>query len=128
MIRRFVGVLGVLTALFPNRMIDIFERLAIEKPDECATKSWISSGIRAEGVVVVAASLIGGRAYAWMMNLTGTFGAVILLFPQLYQRVATTLLYEHPNEVEWNDQFTKGVRIIGVVYLLLAIRSLRQRL
>lgn len=127
MIRGFIGLLGVLTALVPNRMIAIFEGLAIENPDECATKPWISSGIRAEGVVIVAASLLGGRAYAWMMNLTGTFGAVILLFPQLYQRVATALLYEHPDEVKWNDRFTNGVRIIGVVYLLLAIRSLRKR-
>lgn len=40
-------------------MIDIFEDFAIENADECTTNSWISSGIRAEGIVVAVASLIG---------------------------------------------------------------------
>ncbi|MCU4750928.1 hypothetical protein OB919_02845 [Halobacteria archaeon AArc-curdl1] len=127
MIRPLIGLLGLLAALFPDRMVDIFESLAIENPEECTTTSWIDSGIRVEGIVVTAASLLGGRAYAWMMNLTGAFGAVILLFPRLYQKIATGLLYEHSADVEWNDRFTDSVRFIGALYLLLAIRSFRKR-
>jgi hypothetical protein len=128
MIRPVIAFLGGLAALLPDRMIDIFETVAIENPDECAIKPWIDAGIRTEGVLVIAASLIGGRAYAWMMNLTGAFGAVVVVSPQLYRRFATTLLYENPDSVEWNDRATTGVRIIEVVYVLLALKALTKRL
>ena len=128
MIRPVIAFLGGLAALLPGRMIDIFETVAIENPDECTIKPWIDAGIRTEGVLVIAASLIGGQAYAWMMNLTGAFGAVVVVSPQLYRRFATTLLYENPDSVEWNDRATTGVRIIGIVYVLLALKALTKRL
>ncbi|WP_394740885.1 hypothetical protein [Natronococcus roseus] len=58
--------------------------------------------------VVTLASLTGGRAYARLMDLTGLFGAVVVLFPQLYRRFVLGFLYEHPEEVEWNPRFTDG--------------------
>ena len=127
MARTVIGFLGVFTMLYPGRIIGIFEDVAIENSNECTIKPWIRSGIRAEGVVVTVASLIGGRTYARMMNLTRIFGAVVLLFPQLYRKFATTLLYEKPDEVKWNDQFTKEVRIIGAVYVFLAARAFKNR-
>jgi chromate transport protein ChrA len=70
---------------------------------------------------VAVVSVIGRRVYAWLMNLTGVFGTVVLLFPKAYHDFATTLLYEHTNEVEWNDRFTNRIRPIGVIYILLAV-------
>lgn len=127
MIRPLIGLLGVLTALLPDRIIDVFETALIESPGEYPTRAWISSGIRIEGVVVAIASLTGGRAYAWMMNLTGVFGGVLLLSPRLYRRFATELLYEEPERITWNDQFTKILRTIGFVYVFLAARAFNQR-
>ena len=120
MFRPVVGLLGVLSALFPDRILALFERIAIERSDD-AIRSWLSSGIRAEGVVVTFASLVGGRAYAWMMNLTGAFGILILLAPRLYREFATRVLYVEPGEIEWNDRFTTGLRVIGFVYLGMAV-------
>lgn len=127
MLRAVVGILGVLTALFPDRILDVFETVAIENPDESATKSWVRSGIRVEGLVVTIASIIGGRVYGRMMAFTGMFGAIVLLFPRLYRRFAITLLYEHPDKVEWNHRFTDGVRIIGALYVLFALRAFIKR-
>lgn len=127
MARVLVGILGVLAALFPDRMVDVFESVAVDNPEECSTRGWLESGIRAEGVLVVAASLVGGRAYAWLLNLTGAFGAVLVLFPQVYRELATSLVYDRPEDVEWNERFTEGVRAVGVLYLLLAIRAYAKR-
>lgn len=127
MIRPFLGFLGIVTALVPERIIEIYEDVALENPDECTVKSWISPGIRVEGAVVTLASLTGGRAYAWMMNLTGVFGVFLLLFPERYRTVGATLLYEQPEEVEWNDRFAEGIRLIGVIYLLWAVREFQKR-
>lgn len=127
MLRAVVCVLGIFTALFPDRILDVFETVAIENPDEATTKSRIESGIRAEGIVVTIATLVGGRAYARMMDLTGVFDAIFLLFPYQYRRFALMLLYEQPDEVEWNHRFTDGVRILGALYVLFAIRAFLKR-
>lgn len=127
MVRPLIGLLGVLSALLPDRIIDVYEAALIESPGESPTKSWISSGIRIEGVLVAGASLIGGRAYAWMMNLTGVFGVVLLLSPRLYREFATELLYEEPERVTWHEQFTTILRVIGFVYVFFAARAFNQR-
>ncbi|WP_306060990.1 hypothetical protein [Natronococcus wangiae] len=125
--QKIIGLLGVLTALFPGEMIDFYEGVAIENADECTTKPRIRSGIRAEGGLITVACLTGGRAYGWMMNLTGIFGVVVLLFPQVYRKFVTALLYEEPEKVKWNDQFTDWIRVLGVVYVLLAVWEWKNR-
>lgn len=127
MARLIVGILGVLTTLFPGRIIEVFERLAIDDPGDSAIKSWIGSAFRGEGVLVAVASLVGGRAYAWMMNLTGIFGVFVLVSPDLYRRFATAFLYERPEQIEWNDRFTTVVRFVGVFYVFLAARAFNRR-
>lgn len=47
--------------------------------------------------------------------------------PDLYRRFATTFLYDRPEEVEWNDEFTTGVRAIGAFYVFLAVRAFNRR-
>jgi hypothetical protein len=128
MIRSFLGLLGLLTALFPERIIEVYETVAIENPEECDVQPGIRPGIRAEGALVTLASLTDGRAYAWMMNLTGAFGAVVLAFPHLYRDIDTALVYDDPDAVEWNDRFTDGVRTLGLVYVLMAVKAYKNRL
>ncbi|MBP2252822.1 hypothetical protein J2754_003182 [Halarchaeum solikamskense] len=61
------------------------------------------------------------------MNLTGVFGAIVLLFPDLYQRFATAFLYERPESIEWNERFRLGIRAIGALYVFLAAKTYRER-
>ncbi|MFC6889977.1 hypothetical protein [Halorubrum trueperi] len=67
-----LGALGVLTALVPNRIVDVFEAIVVEKPGENTVHPWFSLMIRAEGVMFALAALRDGRLYAWLLNLTGT--------------------------------------------------------
>ena len=39
-------------------------------------------------------------------DLTGVFGAIVLLFPDLYRKFATAFLYERPGPIEWNEGFS----------------------
>lgn len=127
MIRVAFGILGILTWLFPDRILDLFEALAIENPQETHHRDWIATGVRAEGITVAAVSLIGGRAFAWMLNLMGVFGAIVLLAPRLYRIFATRLLYSNPDDVEWNDSFRTVLRAIGVFYVIVAVLALHNR-
>jgi hypothetical protein len=127
MLRTFLGVIGAITALFPDKIVALFETLAIANPGEGTLRVWASPTIRSEGILVAVISLLGGQLYAWMLNLTGAFGAVVLVFPDLYRKFATTFLYERPDSIEWNEQYTTGVRIIGAVYVFLAAKAYRTR-
>jgi len=125
--RPVIGVLGAITALFPNHIIDVFEEVAISDSGDASTRSRFRSSIRVEGILITIACLLGGRLYAGMLNLTGLFGAVVVLFPDMYRKIATTLIYDQPHKIEWNDRFTPVVRLIGVVYILMAIRAFKKR-
>ncbi|WP_050033983.1 hypothetical protein [Halorubrum halophilum] len=127
MLRQFLGALGVLTALIPDWIVDVFEAIAVENPEENTVHSWFSPLIRVEGVVITLAALRDGRLYAWLMNVTGIFGAVLLFVPRLYEQIAGALVYENPESVEWNEHLTDGVRVIGAVYVLLALLDRRRR-
>lgn len=127
MIRVLTGVIGAVTALDPERVISIFETLAIANPGEEPVRAWVHSAIRSEGILLAAISLFGGQPYAWLMNLTGAFGTVVFLFPNLYRKFATAFLYEKPDAVEWNESFTTEVRAIGAIYAILAARIYRRR-
>lgn len=125
--RAVTGLLGALTALFPDEIIDLFEVALIKNPDECTRKQLASTGVQVEGIVVFMVSRIGGRPYAWLMNVTGLFGAFLLVFPRRYREIATVFLYEETESVEWTDQFTTVIRVIGGVYILLAVRAFKRR-
>ena len=127
MLRQFLGALGVLTALIPDRIVDVFEAIAVENPEENTVHSWFSPLIRVEGVVITLAALRDSRLYAWLMNVTGIVGAVLVFIPGLYERIAGLLVYENPESVEWNEHLTDGVRVIGAVYVLLALLDRRRR-
>ncbi|MFD1687503.1 hypothetical protein [Halobellus litoreus] len=124
MIRTLVGVLGTLSALFPDEIVEIFEKLAIANPNEGTVSGWVRPAIRSEGVLIAVISFFDGRAYAWLMNLTG---AIVLLFPDLYRKFATAFLYERPELMEWNEGFSSGVRAIGALYVFLAAKTYRER-
>lgn len=125
--RVVLGSLGAVTALFPREIIALFEKVAIRQPERYTRNSWAISAIRTEGIIIMVASLIGGKAYAGLMNLTGLFGLAVVLNPDAYRQFATNLLYEHPDTVEWNDQFSDQVRLIGILYILFAVRSFTKR-
>ncbi|MFC5277765.1 hypothetical protein ACFPM1_03130 [Halorubrum rubrum] len=126
MIRAILGLVGALAALFPDRAVDAFETVVLEEAGSEA-KPWVGSAVRAEGVLAVAAGLLGGRAYAWLVNVTGVFGLVVFAVPRAYRAFAARLLYEEPDDVRWADRSTPVFRAVGATYALVALREFRRR-
>ncbi len=127
MARASFVALGIVEALFPARITDLHEKLAYENPDEVVRKEWLLSVVRAEGIVVGAVSLLGGRGYAWLLNFMGLAGAVAACFPSQYHHFATRLIYENPDEIESTDRLSTIIRGLGLLYLFVCLRAWKHR-
>ncbi len=127
MARSLFGLLGAVVALFPAGARGAYEAIALENPGAVEPKPWLDAGIRAEGILYVLASVAGGRAYAWLLNVAGVAGALAALFPRQYLETGATLAYEDADALEWREGFVTAVRGIGVLLVLLALGARRTR-
>ena len=134
MIRQILAVLGGLVALAPHRTLAAFETVAVDvdtdaESDEVMSvptiRPWVPSLVRAEGVLLVLAALVGGRLYRLMIGAIGFGGSIVVTFPRRYQRLATRLIFEDPDRVQWHDRSTPLLRAIGVLYVAVALASRR---
>ena len=99
------------------------EDTLLVNPDQCVRQSFALSIIRAEGIVLVLAGMIRGTVIFRIAWVTGIFGALFFIHPRSYEQIANSLLYENAEDVEWNTSTPHIVRIIGIVYVLVAIMS-----
>ncbi|MCW8172918.1 hypothetical protein [Natrialba swarupiae] len=127
MSRIVFGLIGVVVALFPDGVIESYEAIALENPEECSAKPWLAPAVRAEGVLYVLATLAGGRAYGWLLNVAGVAGLVAAVAPKQYLDAGASLAYDRPEEVNWNEGFVTGVRVLGFALVVLAARALGKR-
>ncbi|AXR77352.1 hypothetical protein [Natrarchaeobaculum sulfurireducens] len=112
-------------ALFPDSVLEAFENVALENPEECTANPYIVPAIRAEGTLYALASVVGGRTYRWLLGIGGVAGVVVALFPDRYLEFGAEIAYENPEAVDWNDDFVTAVRVLGVVLVLLALNAAR---
>ena len=125
MARYLLTALGAGMALFPNRILRGYERVAFENPDDAAAKPWLPAAIRAEGVLYVLLCAFGGAAYATFVRLVGVVGLVVACVPRRYLGWGGRLAYERPEELRWREGFVTAVRGLGVLLVALAIRRVR---
>lgn len=125
--RTLLAGLGIVMALFPDRATDWYQQVAFENPEAALGKSWLPSAVQAEGLVIGLLALVGGRGYAWLLNLIGLAGAVVVLFPRRYLDWGARVAYRNPEEIEWVDWFPTVARGLGVCYVVGSLRDYRRR-
>ena len=128
MLRRSFGILGVILALFPNRVIEWYEQVAFADRGESSPKTWLSPAIRAEGIVFIFASLTGGILYRGLMIGTGVAGILAFLFPKQYLNTGIKIAYTHGSDIVWKRLFITTARILGGCYAIAAFKSVRKQL
>jgi hypothetical protein len=121
------GLLGLVMALSPTRVRETYEQLALKNPGEVSPKPSFTPAIRAEGLIFVLVSVLGGRAYRVSMYVLGMAGVTALLVPKQALRFSMTYSYEHPENIEWKEGLTTLIRAFGVLYLFIAFDQLRNR-
>lgn len=125
--RVLFGLLGIVIALFPAQVRELYEQFAFKNPDEATAKPSFQSAIRTEGLIFVLISVIGGKTYDASMYVLGLAGAVALFVPEQALRFSMNYSYDRPETIEWNDGLITVIRGFGVLYLLLAFNSLNNR-
>lgn len=126
MIRALLGLVGIVLALVPGRIIGLYEILAIENPDQCPPKGWVDPAIRAEGIGLAILALSGGRAYTTFMKFVGAVGVVAFFFPKQYAAFGFGIAWKQSDSIEWKSGFFQGMRVMGAFSVLLAHRALKE--
>lgn len=126
MSRATFGLLGAIMVLFPMQTRTLYERLAYENPGEVRAKPSSNPAIRAEGIVFLLVSVVGGKAYIASMYVLGTAGAVALLVPKQALRFSENYAYEPPETLQCNEGLITAIRCFGLVYLLIALSALTE--
>lgn len=121
------GLLGIVIALFPGHIRELYERFAFRNPDEVQAKPSFCPAIRAEGLIFVFVSVVGGRVYNASMYVLGLAGTIALFIPEQALRFSMNHTYEQPETIEWNERLIPIIRCFGALYLFLAFNALNDR-
>ncbi|MFC6987763.1 hypothetical protein ACFQJD_01610 [Haloplanus sp. GCM10025708] len=120
-------IVGLVMALVPARVREAFEELALKTSDEVSPRPSFTPAIRAEGVMFVVVSVLGGAVYRVSMYVLGLAGAIALFVPKQALRFSMNIAYENPETVEWKDRLVPVIRGFGVLYLLIALNEVKNR-
>lgn len=125
MLRQLLVGFGIVELLFPERLIDYSEELALENPDKCELKSWVTTLARFEGVVFLWLVVRDRASLATFRSLFGLNGLLAVLSPKGFLDYWTGIVYEDHRCCEWKPWVVPVTRLIGVFYLVLVLLGRR---
>jgi hypothetical protein len=125
MLDRLLVAFGVVELLFPERLIDYGEGLALENPDECELEPWVPAVARLEGLAFLWLVFRGRASLVTFRSLFGFNGLLAVLSPRGFLDYWTGVVYADHERCEWKPWVVPATRLIGVVYLALAFSGRR---
>ena len=127
MLRKVLTSITIVEALWPETLIDAAEEIALDNPDECELKSWIVPGARLEGLVFLVLMWRSNTSYSRFKKFLGVIGILALLYPRAYVDYAAEIAYTDATTCEWKSWVYPGTRLIGLLYVSIALTELRKR-
>lgn len=125
MLRPILTTVAGVELLAPNALIDAAERLALENPEECELASWVAPGARVEGLVFLVLAWRSDDSYAAFKRFLGVVGLLAFAFPRAYVDYGSRLAYDDDSDCEWKPWVYPATRLVGLLYLLVALDELR---
>ncbi|WP_129113691.1 hypothetical protein [Halegenticoccus tardaugens] len=127
MFRTLLTLIGILDILSPEKLIHAAERIALENPDECRMESWVVPVARAEGVVYLFLAWRSDASYSAFKKFLGIVGLVAVLYPRRFTDYSARIAYVDAERCSWRPWVYPGTRLVGLLYVLLALNELRKR-
>ena len=121
MLRRVLIVVSLIEALAPNRIVESAERIAFENPEEGRLRRWTIPMARLEGFAFVWLAATGRLRSRVVRQVLFGCGLLMAAFPKRAVTFGLELAYENPDELEMKPWVKPATRLIGVLYLVLAI-------
>lgn len=126
MLRAILTAVCTVEVVAPKTLIDTAERLALDNPEECDWRSWVLPGARLEGLLILWSMWRSDASYASFKRFLGVIGVLALLFPRAYVDYGSSLAYTGDSTPEWKPWVYTGTRIVGLLYVLIAVGELRR--
>jgi hypothetical protein len=127
MLRKILTPITIVEALWPETLIDAAEEIALDNPDECELKSWMVPGARLEGLVFLVLMWRSDTSYSRFKKFLGVIGILALLYPRAYVDYGAEIAYTDAATCEWKSWVYPGTRLIGLLYVSIALTELRKR-
>lgn len=99
----------------------------MENPEACEWRSWVVPGARLEGLLFLVMLWRSDASYASFKRLLGLIGLLAFLFPRAYVDYGSRAAYTSSSTPEWRPWVYPGTRLVGLLYVLVALRELRRR-
>lgn len=127
MLRELLSPVCAVELLAPATLIESAERVALENPEACERRSWVVPGARLEGLVVLWLLWRSDESYAAFKRFLGLVGVLVLLFPRAYVEYGSGVAYTETSSPEWRPWVYTGTRLVGLLYVLVALDELRSQ-
>ncbi len=126
MLRKILSLVTIVEVISPERLIETAEQIALDNPTECELRSWIIPGARLEGVLFLILMWRSDASYSAFKKFLGVIGLLALLYPRTYAKYGSELAYVNASKCEWKPWVYPGTRVIGLLYVIIALNELRQ--
>lgn len=119
--RGLLAAVALVELLYPERLIESGERLALDNPEECSLRSWVVLVARLEALLFLVALACPNTFSGPLRSALGWNGLLAALSPAGYLKYWTALVYEDADRCEWKPWVVPATRTIGVLYVLIAL-------
>ncbi|MFC7070485.1 hypothetical protein [Halobaculum lipolyticum] len=126
MLRKVFTAICTVEVVAPEALIEGAEQIALDNPDECELRPWVIPGARVEGLILLALLWYSDGSYSLFKRFLGLLGLLVFAFPRAYVDYGDRLAYTTESTPEWKPWVYRGTRLVGAVYLLIAINELRR--
>ena len=125
MLRKILTSVCAVEILAPDVLIDTAEQIALENSDECELRVWVRPGARLEGLLFLVMMWRSDDSYSAFKTFLGSIGLLALLYPRTYVDSGGKVAYTEASTPEWRPWVYTGTRIVGLLYVIIALNELR---
>lgn len=125
MLRSLLTTICTVEVLAPEALITTAEQLALDNPEDCDWRSWVTPGARLEGLVFLGLMWRSNESYSTFKTFLGLIGLLALLYPRTYVDYGGKIAYTTESTPEWKPWVYPGTRLVGLLYVLISLNELR---
>lgn len=126
MLRKLFTAILTVELLAPQALMDAAERVALRDPGTSELRSWVVPGARLEGLLFLGMLWRSDRSYSAFKKLLGAVGLLAFLRPREYVDYGSRAAYRNAPTIEWRPWVYTGTRLIGLLYLLVALGEFKR--